>query len=174
MFVDSMGIIRINSFIVYKFCNDDARYTRGYTGKNFLYDFLDAFMDRVRVFYLNSDIATDPHNDSIASDPHNESTRTKRKLCVHLTNPKRYDKPRCLHKLKTDKDIGRVRCVWCKKLKREPELAGSNVKIIVKQVQSKCEYCNVFLCENISKIITMTQTLLTKLTTRNNNLASLI
>ena len=53
IFIHSLSTIPVNSFIVYKHTNSDMKGKRGYNGKEFALDYLDAIMSRAAFLFRN-------------------------------------------------------------------------------------------------------------------------
>ena len=119
---------------MYKHTNYDVKDKRGYTGKEFALDYLDAIMSRAKFFYSETEMSTDVMNNCKNQGP------IVRHDC-HLKNPNRFEKTRMLHKLVSMKYAKRVQCVWCQHLAKQ-----SNTKVTGRYIRSRCTHCKVALC----------------------------
>ena len=94
MAIHMFAIIRVNSYIIYKHCNDDVKGNKLYTGKNFALDYLKALTSHAAVYYSNYDVESNTRSNGRRGVTHLS-------LAHHLNNPQSFHMPTSFHELVT-------------------------------------------------------------------------
>ena len=151
MFVHLLAMVRTNSYIAIKHCNDKIMKDKNYDGKKFTMDFISALMRRA--YGLNYSSVTIPRDSELLCMDSNIVSRRRRSYghspyaSKILDNKVRFEKPESLHQFKnSDSHKNRKRCIWCRYLEIEATTTGLNVSTTKSRVRGMCQYCNVFLC----------------------------
>ena len=151
MFVQLLSMIRSNSYIAIKHCNDRIMKDKQYDGKKFTMEFIKALMRRS--YALNYSTVTIPCDSVLLCKDSNVPCRRRSNighsqiLCKIIDKQVRFEKPESPHQFKnSDSHKLRKRCIWCRYLEQEAKTTGSDVYTTQSRVRVMCQYCDVYIC----------------------------
>ena len=152
-----LSMIRSNSYIAIKHCNDRIMKDKKYDGKKFTMEFIEALMRRS--YALNYSTVTIPRDSVLLCKDSNVACRRRRNighsknLCTFFEKQVRFEKPDSLHQFKNSASYKlRKRCIWCRYLEQE---AKKRVQMFTQLKVGLGECVNIAMYTFVLKLILM-------------------